>query len=271
MQKNREKKFEVNAPVVLERLGTPSGLTTDQFAVVLYPNDTELREQVGIVSERYQLIPNESAQSAAVEIMDKSGFEYQPETTIFDGKRLRQRWIFPEVGIEPRKGDIVQTGLDLINSYGGSTQFGLNFIARRLACENGMMVDFLLGGVRFRHYKSNGNGDWKEELDRTVEFLSALTKRQDIMVPAIQRMIGHKIERPFIQGCFQSLGIGNPLIGSVYQNIEEDSEWGLYNAFTRTLAQRESIANDNKNRIVSAWFFKPEDRRIPASTPVKVQ
>lgn len=244
---------------------TVMGDETDKFAIVLHPETPELRTVVGNVSERYQLIPNQVAHDVAMGIIGESKLVVELGKGIWDGKRYRQRWYFPEVNQEVKKGDVVQTGIDLRNSYDGSTLFSLGFVARRLVCDNGMMLDFLIGGIQFKHFSGNGNGEWKEEVKRAVGFLSDLGDRQEAMLPHIDRMMNHQVGLAFMQGCFASLNVPDQLAGNVVKNMEDPghpTEWGLYNGFTRAFSEKETIAGDNKNRVVSKWFFDPKSRII---------
>ncbi len=77
----------------------------------------------------------------------------------------------PDLAVEPVPNDIVQLALHVVNSYDGSTTFGLALNANRLVCTNGMMIDFFLGDFKFRHY---GHDDFQQELEEASNAVMGL-------------------------------------------------------------------------------------------------
>jgi len=171
---------------------------------------------------------------------------------IFDGKRYRQRWILPDLSVEPVKGDIVQLTFDVINSYDGSTTFGLAFNAQRLVCTNGMMCDFLLGGFKFRHFD---NDNFVDELDAAVDTLHNLSNKLEPLGSKIQRLIDQPTDRNAIQKTFTDLKLTDKLKANIFMSVEEDTAWGLYNACTHVLSQAGTHHADNINRQVSRYML----------------
>jgi len=149
-------------PVSKVPLYTSNGSLSSRQSVILQTAEGPL--EVGNVSENYQLVPNKAVHTIALDVLSRSELAFEDGGQIFDGKRYRQRWILPDLSVEPRKGDIVQLALDIVNSYDGSSLFGLSFNACRLVCENGCILDYFLGGFKFRHY---GHDDFVTELDPT--------------------------------------------------------------------------------------------------------
>ena len=118
-------------PVSKSQLFTSDGTPSSRQSVILQTEEGQI--EVGNVSEGYQLVPNEAVYDIALDVLSRSELAFNDAGQIFDGKRYRQRWILPELTAEPRKGDLVQIAFDLVNSYDGSTTYGLAFNALRLA------------------------------------------------------------------------------------------------------------------------------------------
>jgi len=233
-------------PVRKEQLYTSGNMPSTQYAVML--DDVE----VGHVSENYQLVQNETVHQIALDVLSRSNMGFDDAGFIFDGKRYRQRWVLPDLSVEPVKGDIVQLTFDVINSYDGSTTFGLAFNAQRLVCTNGMMCDFLLGGFKFRHFD---NDNFVDELDAAVDTLHNLSNKLEPLGTKIQRLIDQPIDRQAMQKTFTDLKLTDKLKANIFMSVEEDSAWGLYNACTHVLSQAGTHHADNINRQVSRYML----------------
>jgi hypothetical protein len=241
------------APVAKEQLQTGSGVKSSRYAIIIDPEGA--RQEVGVVSADYQLIPNRVARDVALDILTRSGLSFEERSLAFDGRRYRQCWVIPEFSVEPREGDFVNLGLDVVNSYDGTTPFSLSFIAERLQCLNGMVVDFILGAFRFRHWGEE-NGKFREELEDGVSSLTMLGENSEKLLPDMRRMVETKIDRPTVQSTFKELELKDNLIAPVFMKIDGETEWDFYNAFTRVLSEKNTIQNDNLNRQISRHFFR---------------
>lgn len=251
MQRLKLDEIDALAPVTKEQLQTAGGLKSSRYAIIIDPERT--RQEVSVVSADYQLIPNRMARDVGLDILTRSNLKFEERSLAFDGRHYRQRWVIPQFSIEPREGDLVNLGLDVVNSYDGTTPFSLSFIAERLQCMNGMVVDFILGAFRFRHWGENGK--FKEELEEAVSTLSMLGDNSEKLLPGIDRMIQTKINRPGMQNTFKQLDLTDNFIGPVFMKIDGETEWDFYNAFTRVLSDKNTIRNDNLNRHISRHFF----------------
>jgi len=249
------------APVAMEPLQTSRGTKVNRCAIILDPDG--VRKEVGIVSQDYALVPNNKAYQVALDIMGRSSLKFEPEGCAFDGRRYRQRWVVaePEHRGEVKPGDFVSLGLDVVNSYDGSTMFGLNFIAQRLTCSNGMVVDFALGGFRFRHWASNGfdgkgHDAWQGELAAAENTLTVLPEKIETVLPAFQKMTEMKCFRQDYQRIFKELGTSDGMAGQVIKAVDGDTLWDCYNGFTRCLSQKATVSGDNLNRNISQYMFE---------------
>jgi hypothetical protein len=237
-------------PVRKEQLFTSDNRPSSQYAVMLQQEDQEV--EVGHVSENYQLVPNQAVHQIALDVLSRSNLGFDDAGLIFDGKRYRQRWILPDLSVEPKKNDIVQLSFDVINSYDGSTTFGLAFNAQRLVCTNGMMLDFMLGGFRFRHF---GHDAFPEEMELAVSSLQNLSAQLEPLNSKLQYMIDQPVDRHYIQQAFTDLKLTDKMKANVFMEVEEDTAWGFYNACTHVLSRAGTHHADNINRQVSRYML----------------
>jgi hypothetical protein len=227
------------------------GQPSSRYAVVYDPDDKRI--EVGVVSKDYRLIPNLKVKGIALALLKKTGLPFNERQVLFDGRKYLNRWTIDSMELEPRENDIVRLGLQVHNSYDGSTRFGLSFIAERLICSNGMVTDSILGGFRFRHYGENGLFD--QELEQALETIRHLDEKGNLLLSIIRRMTETKIDRTDIQQTFRDLNLPKTYAADVFLTVEEDTEWGLYNAFTNVFTNLYSFRGEALNRQVSHYFF----------------
>jgi len=246
-------------PVFMTPLYTREGVPSSRVSVILDPDN--LAMEVGTVSADYKLVENRDVEQAAADVLKKTGMPSEVSSLYFDGKHFRKRWVLPELSIEPRVGDFVQVAIDAYNSYDGSSTFGLAFNLQRLVCGNGMVVDFQLGGYRFRHY---GSESFEQELEMAGQKILELTGKLDTILPRLRSLTDTPLSREETQTIFSNLPLPKATQVEVYQKIEEDNWWGLYNAFTDVLSRNNTYRNDQLNRQVSRHFLEEGGQRAAA-------
>jgi len=234
-------------PVHVVPLVTSGGSTSSRNAVMLETHDGASVE-VGVVSHNYTLVPNDTVNQVALDVLDRTNLQFKDGGMIFDGKRYRQRWVLPDLSVEPQPGDIVQMAMDVINSYDGSTYFGILFQAQRLVCSNGMMVDFMLGGFKFRHY---GQDNFSEDLRLASQSVLGLANRLEPLAHNLNRLLGCMMNRADIQDTFRELNLPKTIQADAFMQMEGDSTWDLYNGITHVLTRKNTHHADNLNRQVS--------------------
>lgn len=237
-------------PVVKIPLNMPDGSRASRSAIIVDPNGQNY--EAGVVSEGYNLVSNEVVQDVALQVLNHAGVSYEDGGMIFDGKRYRQRWVIESLSIEARVGDLIRLTVDVFNSYDGSSLFGLAFNAQRLICLNGMMLDFLLGSFRFRHF---GQNDFQRETEEAAASILALGTKLGPMAARIGHMTQTQINRESIQSTFKALKLPAGLQAEVFMAVEEDSLWGLYNAFTGVLTKTNTHRADGINRQVGRFLL----------------
>ena len=239
-------------PIQRVPLFTPAGVQSSKWAVVLDPQGAH--EEVGIVSDEYNLVENARVVETAERILAEGALEATRGKTLFDGRRFRQRWVLGQHTFEAQPGDIVALTLDAWNSYDGSARFGVAFNMQRLVCSNGMVVDQLLGGFRFRHNHAHGEV-FDGEVEQAVERLQQLSHNIHLLAPKFQTMTRQKLSIAGIQRVFSDLEVPRPLVSDVFMELEGSRAWDLYNAFTHVLTRQESFGAEHTNRRVTQYFL----------------
>ena len=240
------------APVEKVPLVTQDGMTkSSRYAVMLDPQG--INREVGIVSEGYQLVPNDVVHGTALEVLHRASMKCEEGGLIFDGKRYRQRWILPGLEVQPKPGDVVRLTLDAVNSYDGSTLFGLAFNATRLVCSNGLMVDFLLGGFKFKHY--GGNGTFEHELQQAARRVTSLAAFLPPLTDRLKSLVDRPMHRQHIQQAFKDLQLPRSIQADAFMAIDESTAWGFLNGCTDVLTRLNTHRADNLNRQIVRHLF----------------
>lgn len=234
-------------------LFSPHGIQASRYAIVLEPEGAH--EEVGIVSEDYNLVPNRQVVDAAERILTEAHLEAEAGSQLFDGKRFRQRYVLQRATFDVSPGDTVALTLDVQNSYDGSTRFGIAFQLQRLICSNGMIVDQMLGGFRFRHNSHHGS-DFDQEVEQAVERLVALSRNIHQIAPQFQQMTQRRLSLKGIQQTFRDLDLPKGVLADVVMELEGQSVWNCYNAFTHVLTRAQTFSSEQLNRRVTSYFLE---------------
>ena len=240
------------APVELQPLQTINGNASSRQAVVLDPKGSAI--EVGIVSPEYKLVKNSEVVQVAEDLLANTGMAFDDHQTLFNGKKFRQRYLLSQNSGEVKVGDVVACTLDAVNSYNGSTTFGLEFNAIRLVCSNGMMLSFMLGGFRFKHW---GSQNFDREMRIAARQLTRVGDRLQMVLPMLTELTHKRMKRADIQRFFAETNLPITMQAKVFNAIEEDTKWGVYNAATDVLTQQEKFSAEVLNNRVSRYFLSP--------------
>ncbi len=237
------------ADVELQQLVTTEGSQTNRCAVIID------RQQAGVVSNDYKLIPNKAVIEAAEDIINETGLQFTEHHQLWNGKQFRQRFILPDFSEEVRVGDAVSVALDVRNSYDGSMAVALEFNLLRLVCTNGLMVSSMLGGITLRHI---GEKDFQQEIMKASESIKNIGQRLNTILPIFADMTKKKIKRSDIQQFFRDSDLGMNTQSKVFDCITEDNQWGLYNAVTDVLTEKGTFHAESQNKKVTDYFLTSE-------------
>lgn len=108
-----------------------------------------------ILSKDYTILQHEDALTKVVEDIKKNP-EYGPyiqEGPFYrnEGARMETRFIFPEISIPIREGDMVNPQISVLNGYDGNWSFHILFGAFRVVCSNGLTIGEKVLQINQRH------------------------------------------------------------------------------------------------------------------------
>lgn len=209
-----------------------AGIEVPQLAVMVR-NDEGEPKFIASHSTGYQLVHNSVVDQTIADLVTRSEYESQHLSTIWNGKKLIERYILPDV-IIGQDGDLIALGIEGLNSYDGSTQFGVRFFMHRLVCTNGLYADTRLGSFMFRHIR---NGF---DIDDALRELSNGVNRFMQMAPFIVKMQQTPIDLDTVINWHKRLRKMSPAwptskTGLVIEALGETdgkTMWDLLNAFT---------------------------------------
>ncbi|GBE29367.1 MAG TPA: DUF932 domain-containing protein [Bacteroidetes bacterium] len=239
-------------PVELQPLQTVNGKASSRQAVILDPQGEAT--EVGIVSPEYKLVKNSEVVQVAEDLLNSTGMPVENHQTLFNGKKFRQRYLLSQTTGEVKVGDVVAVTLDAVNGYDGSTTFGLEFNAIRLVCSNGMMLSFMLGGFRFKHW---GSQNFDREMRVAARQLTRVGDRLHMVLPMLTELTHKRMKRADIQRFFAETNLPITTQAKVFNAIEDDTRWGVYNDATSILTDQKRFSAETLNRRVSQYFLLP--------------
>jgi hypothetical protein len=165
------------------------------YKAIVNPDNNKL---YSILSKDYTILQHDDAISKVQEeIVKNPEFgEYKQEGPFYykDGARMEIKFIFPEVSIPIRKGDLVHPQVQVLNGYDGGWGFHIIFGAYRVVCSNGLTIgekvlqvhqrhtqkvnEFLMGNILSdsMHQFSMQTEIWKTWIDKTIEVEEANKK-----------------------------------------------------------------------------------------------
>jgi hypothetical protein len=199
------------AAVDLVELLTADGDQSGTFAVrMLEPeegNMIPLKGQGARHGSGYRLVTNERIYQIAVDILTRSGHEFQPVPTYglsksdaitWDGTRFSAKWYVENVGEDIMVGDIksrLMLGCEAKNSYDGSTKLAIEFFMMFQACANQFYSSNLLGGFTFRHHDRIDH-TLDQDIEDAVQLITAQAQVFTNAMPKIRHLMSTPLGRP---------------------------------------------------------------------------
>tara|TARA_B100000212_G_C27381953_1_gene537487 strand:- start:1646 stop:2428 length:783 start_codon:yes stop_codon:yes gene_type:complete len=137
------------------------GVQSNAYSVQTYDlnkkKDAHEWKEVGNVTDNYLLVNNSEVKDMADDIMNDTGFEWEPLKRFWDGKRFMDSYICKSETEAVKVGDDVGLGISFWNSYDGSTALSFRLFMVRLLCTNGMLSKHFFHTYRFKHDKKSAN------------------------------------------------------------------------------------------------------------------
>ena len=142
--------------------------------------------EVGVVGNKYLLIPNKEVKILADEIAEESNLTWEPLRTFFDGRRYFNARICKSQTSEVSEGDDVALGMGFWNSYDGSTALSFRLFLVRLVCTNGMMTKDFFSSYRFKH--DNTSEDYQEEIIKAANIVNNSEEQVKVVMDKFRKM-----------------------------------------------------------------------------------
>ena len=157
--------------VRLQQIEHKGKLTDKHMIEIMDAKTGEYTEIPGVStvhSAGYNLVTNKQVHELALGVINQIGMPFEPIRTFSSGhskpvfwntKRFSEKWYSPAVAFdEPVGGSKMMLGMEVTNSYDGSSKVGLAFFAIRLACSNQFYSSHLLGKpFEFSHLSDGGD------------------------------------------------------------------------------------------------------------------
>ena len=142
--------------------------------------------EVGVVGNKYLLIPNKEVNLLADEIANESNLTWEPIRTFFDGRRYFNARICKSQTSEVSKGDDVALGMGFWNSYDGSTALSFRLFLVRLVCTNGMVTKDFFSSYRFKH--DNTSENYQEEIIKAANIINNSEEQVEVIMNKFRKM-----------------------------------------------------------------------------------
>ena len=142
--------------------------------------------EVGVVGNKYLLIPNKEVKLLADEIAEESNLTWEPLRTFFDGRRYFNARICKSQKSEVAKDDDVALGMGFWNSYDGSTALSFRLFLVRLVCTNGMVTKDFFSSYRFKH--DNTSEDYQEEIIKAANIINNSEEQVEVVMNKFRKM-----------------------------------------------------------------------------------
>jgi hypothetical protein len=218
------------APVSIERVSV-AGKEIAKLGIMLKDDAGEL-QNVGIISEGFQLIQNAIARDVALDVMSRSGLGWKSHAMLFNGRNMLARYITENPITEIRNGSThqIHLGLSIRNGYDGSSAFGFDIFALNSHCQNQYVSRNLFGSYVIRHVG--------EEFDvgDALKNISSGAERVIAAAPRIRELMSRSIGVKDLVEAREKTTIPGSKWGDVLSQLGKEQErgtaFGLFQALT---------------------------------------
>lgn len=204
--------------------GKASTLRTVRFG------DQDQRIVRAFMSDRYTPLDDADLLPMVADVLADT--ECEVRTLSLADEYSHLRITFPKLSTEARKGDVVQTGLNISNSEVGRRSYRIDGLAFRLICTNGMIAEERDSRTTFRHI---GNASRvKDAIRNAVKDAQMGAVR---LAAQFRKAVDHAIAEPL--KFMEERAVANDLTTAQLQRLmasfetEPDASlFGIVNAFT---------------------------------------
>lgn len=211
-----------------------------RFAVIR----TDTGQPLGIISERYKLIPHKEVLERSREALMQDELKFEEKVSVTkNGAHCLIQYTFPTAKIEIQTGDFVSLQITIINSYDASTSIRFLIGAFRLVCSNGLVIGKELAYYFLRH---------TSELDANViqeRFRDVSRHFNKSVVPVMSKMSESELSKEKSSQLLKKYKNKNIfphwLIEDAQERYQKEKPtvWNFYNALTYFITHGRSEMN----------------------------
>lgn len=201
---------------------------------------------VGNVSDRYLLMQNLDVRRLALEVADRSGFDYKETKCFWDGSRFLHVIEFDKTE-DVAPGDPVSLSLITKSSYDKSWRFQMALGSIRLLCTNGMISGDFFQQISIKHTSGQSLGaglqldedTWEQTVLQGLSVMEHSGSNLSRFVRGLRRLHGAPMTDALLRDVWKHMpSLGDGLRGKImgrYLTSEDPSLYGLFNAGTNVL------------------------------------
>tara|TARA_Y100000401_G_C8278707_1_gene202244 strand:+ start:101 stop:889 length:789 start_codon:yes stop_codon:yes gene_type:complete len=215
--------------------------------------------EVGVVSSKYLLIPNDEVRELADDIVQESTLDWSPLKTFFDGRRYFYGLQCKSIQKDVAKDDPVGIGLGFWNSYDGSTALSFKLFIIRLACTNGMLTKDYFHNFRFKHDKSSEG--YEKQFEQAVSIINNCGDKAEDVIRRMSNLTKNPLINTYdLKGLRDNIpniptGIWGKMVDRYLDEYQSnmDNHWGFLNAATDILWHNEkpTMASFQQNQYIT--------------------
>ena len=220
-------------------------------------------DEVGVVGNKYLLIPNSEVRQLAHDIATESNLHWEPLKTFFDGRRYFNGMICKSETSKVTEGDDVALGMGFWNSYDGSTALSFRLFLVRLVCSNGMVTKDFFSSYRFKH--DNTSEDYQDEILGAANIINNSEEQVQVLMNKFRKMNSMEFDLNALSNIRKYLpALPVTTWGKIVDrylskyHLNEDGEepnnyWEFYNACTDILwhEKKPTVASFNHNAYIT--------------------
>lgn len=141
---------------------------------------TDTNEVLGVHGKKYKPIKHDDVVNAVADAVHASGIsrDYDLSVQVMEnGAKMRGRFLFNDLVIEPEVGDIIKHEVLFYNSYDGSWAFQQTSRGYRLWCKNGCTTAMTVGNTWAKH---TTNVNVKGSTNKIIAGLETFMQDRDV-------------------------------------------------------------------------------------------
>ena len=227
---------------------------------------TDNNQVMGVVKGRYKIVDHKENLGLIDQILAKSNYKYKVAHKLERG-RIYSRFLLDHTFTPPKgtKVEASQIMLNAINSYDATRCFVMNFGVYRQVCKNGQWGFANMISISRLH---TTNLDVNEIMIKDVK--KAIEECEEKYSSFYAGLIKQKMMTQ--EELLEKEILPEKLVKLAYQNLDGDSAWDLYNAFTGVITHDEKVRQERKRKMYKkvGEYFTQAVLKLPSARTLNV-